>query len=77
MFIFLDETGADRREVLRRHTYSLRGKPAVAHRLLVRGQCLSSIAIMSIVGVLDVNLFLKVSMKKFTMILYVSESCLT
>ena len=29
MFIFLDETGTDRRDVLRRHAYSLRGKPAV------------------------------------------------
>ena len=27
MFIFLDETGTDRRDVLRRHAYSLRGKP--------------------------------------------------
>ena len=53
MFIFLDETGTDRRDVLRRHAYSLRGKPAVAHRLQVRGQRLSSIAIMSIAGVLD------------------------
>ena len=53
MFIFLDETGTDRRDVLRRHAYSLRGKPAMAQRLLVRGQRLSSIAIMSLAGVLD------------------------
>ena len=53
MFIFLDETGTDRRNVLRRYAYSWRGMPAVAHRLLVRGQRLSSIAIMSTSGLLD------------------------
>ena len=53
MFIFLDETGTDRRNVLRQYAYSWRGMPAVAHRLLVRGQRLSSIAIMSTSGVLD------------------------
>ena len=53
MFIFLDETGTDRRDALRRYAYSWRGKLARAHRLLVRGQHLSSIAIMSTNGVLD------------------------
>ena len=53
MFTFLDGTGTDRRNVLRRYAYSWRGMPAVAHRLLVRGQRLSSIAIMSTSGVLD------------------------
>ena len=28
MFIFIDETGADRRNLIRKHGYSLRGKPA-------------------------------------------------
>ena len=53
MFIFLDETGTDRRDALRRYAYSWRGLPALAHKLLVRGQRLSSIAIMSTSGVLD------------------------
>ena len=53
MFIFLDETGTDRRDALRRYAYSWRGLPALAHKLLVRGQYLSSIAIMSSSGVLD------------------------
>ena len=53
MFIFVDETGTDRRDMLRRYSYSWRGKPAVAHKLLVRGQRLSSIAMMSTMGVLD------------------------
>ena len=53
MFIFVDETGTDRRDTLRRYTYSWRGKPAVAYKLLVQGQRLSSIAIMSTMGLLD------------------------
>ena len=53
MFIFLDETGTDRRDALRRYAYSWRGLPALAHKLLVRGQHFSSIAIMSTSGVLD------------------------
>ena len=53
MFIFLDETGTDRRDALRRYAYSWRGLPALAHKLLVKGQYLSSIAIMSSSGVLD------------------------
>lgn len=28
MLIFLDETGTDRRDALRKYSYSLRGKPA-------------------------------------------------
>ena len=53
MFIFLDETGTDRREAMRRYAYNWRGKPAVTQRLLVRGHRLSAIAIMSTAGVLD------------------------
>ena len=53
MFIFLDETGTDRRDAICRYAYSWRGKPAVAQKLLVRGHHLSTIAIMSTVGVLD------------------------
>lgn len=53
MFIFLDETGTDRRDAMRKYSYSWRGRPAVAHKLLVRGQHLSSIAIMSNTGLLD------------------------
>ena len=55
MLIFLDETGCDRRDVLRRYAYSWRGKPAKAHRLLVRGEHISAIAFMSTRGVLDCN----------------------
>ena len=35
MFAFVDETGSDRRDSLRRNGYSLRGKPARFQKLLV------------------------------------------
>ena len=44
MLIFLDETGADRRNTLRKYGYSMRGKPAQKHTLLVRGERVSAIA---------------------------------
>ena len=53
MLIFLDETGSDRRDCIRKYGYSLRGKPLVSHRLLVRGQRISAIAFMSMNGMLD------------------------
>ena len=55
MFVFLDETGSDRRNALRRRGYSWRGKPAISHKLLVlvRGEHLSSIACISMQGVLE------------------------
>ena len=51
----MDETGCDRRDVLRRYDYSWRGKPAKAHRLLVHGEHISAVAFMSTRGVLDCN----------------------
>ena len=53
MLVFVDETGADRRNCLRRFEYSLRGKPAVSKKLLVRGQRVLAIAAMSTEGILD------------------------
>ena len=55
MFVFVDETGADRRNVLCKYGYSLRNKPAVDHALLVRGERISAIACMSVSGILDVK----------------------
>ena len=48
MLTFLDETGADWRNLLRKYGYSTRGKPAQKHTLLVRGEHVSGIAIISI-----------------------------
>jgi len=56
MFIFLDETGADRRNVLRRYGYSMRGRPIVNQQLLFRGCRISALAFISMCGLLDVKL---------------------
>ena len=51
MSIFLDETGADRRNCLGRFGYSIRGKP-ISHKILVQGQ-VNVLAAMSTSGILD------------------------
>jgi hypothetical protein len=56
MFIFLDETGGDRRNAVRKRGYSMRGIPLKKHTLLVRGERVSAIAIMSLSGILDVSI---------------------
>ena len=52
MFVFIDKTGADRRDSLRKYGYNLRGKPATKKSLLVRGQRVLAIACMSMDGIL-------------------------
>ena len=47
MFVFVDETGSDRRDSLHRYGYSLRGKPARIQKLLVRGKRVSAIGALS------------------------------
>jgi len=56
MLVFLDETGADRRSVLRKYGYSLRGIPPKHNTLLVRGEHVSGLAFMSVNGLLDVSI---------------------
>ena len=53
MFVFVDETGADHRNNLRKYGYSVHGKPAVNNTLLFRGERVSC---MSVYGVLDVKM---------------------
>ena len=53
MLIFLDETGTDRRDTFRKKGYSLRGKPAKSQRLLIRGEHVSAICLMSLEGILS------------------------
>ena len=55
MLVFLDETGADQRNLLRKYGYSMRGKPAQKQTLLVRGERVSAIANISVSGLLDVK----------------------
>ena len=53
MLIFLDETGADIRNSVRKRGYSLRG---IEHQaMLVRGERTSAVAMMSTKGILDIH----------------------
>lgn len=54
MLIWLDESGCDRRNYLRKYGYSVRGKPVTDLRLLVRGVRYSAIPIVSLDGIHDV-----------------------
>ena len=55
MLVFVDETGSDRRNLIRKYGYSIRGKPAKVPRFLTRGERISAIACMSASGLLDVK----------------------
>ena len=55
-FIWLDETGCDRRNTIRKYGYSIRGLPLSDHRLLVRGVRYTAIPVISMEGVHDVYL---------------------
>ena len=55
IFVFVDETGADHRNTLRKHGYSIRGIPPVNHSLHIRGERVSVIACMSVEGILYVK----------------------
>lgn len=52
MCVFVDESGTDNRDTLRKYGYSLRGKPAKAVSLFPRGKHLSALAAMCSEGVL-------------------------
>ena len=56
MFVFIDETGSDRRDHIRRFGYALRGEAPVYHRLLARGRRISTIAAISCDGLLECEL---------------------
>lgn len=56
MLVFLDETGTDMRDSLRRYGYSVRGKPIASHKLECRGKRVSAIVAMTATGVLDYRL---------------------
>ena len=53
MLVFVDESGADRRDSLRKFGYSLRGKRTRAQKLVARGRHVSAICAMSLSGVLE------------------------
>lgn len=56
MLLWLDESGCDRRNTIRKYGYSMRGIPLCDQRLLVRGIRYSAIPILSLEGVHDVYL---------------------
>ena len=57
MLVWVDETGCDKRDLLRKYGYSFCGQRAVCQKLLVRGKRVSAIAAMSWnEGILDVDL---------------------
>lgn len=56
MFVWIDETGCDKRNNMRRSGYSVRGIPPCDHRLLVRGTRYSAIPVMSMQGIHDVQI---------------------
>ena len=55
-FVWLDETGVDRRDGMRRMGYSIRGYAPVSQKLMGRGKRVSAIACMSVRGIEDVEL---------------------
>ena len=54
MLIWIDETGSDRRNSIRRYGYSLRGAPARVCQLRVGGKRVSAIPILTTRGIEDV-----------------------
>lgn len=56
MLVWLDETGTDARNTIRKYGYSLRGMPLCDQRLLVRGKRYTAIPIVSLEGIHDVYL---------------------
>jgi len=56
MLIFLDESGVYKRASQRKYGYSLRGKPPVCHKMVIRDERVSLIAFMSMAGVLDCHI---------------------
>ena len=52
VLVFVDETGCDRRDALRKYGYGLRGHREKSQKLLVRGERVSVIAAMTTNGVL-------------------------
>ena len=56
MLVFVDETGSDCRNTMRRYGYGLRGKPPRSCKLLVRGERISVISEMNNNGILAMKI---------------------
>ena len=56
LFVWVDETGCDRRNCIRKFGYAFRGATPVCHRILVRGQRISAVAAISTDGLIALDL---------------------
>ena len=56
MFVYVDETGSDKRSLLRKYGYAFKGSRAITEKPLVRGKRHSAIAAMCMDGVIDVQI---------------------
>ena len=56
MFIFVDETGTDKRSTLRKFGYSFKGTRPITEKQLIRGKRYSAIAAMCVDGIVDVHI---------------------
>ena len=56
-FVWVDETGADRRNFMRKYGYSLRGERATQHHFIVRGKRINAIAAISTVGLITYEFY--------------------
>lgn len=56
MFVWLDETGTDKRDQFRKYGYALRGVTPLYHRTLSRGERINAIAAMSSKGIVGLEL---------------------
>ena len=52
--LWIDETGCDRRNALRKYGYGIRGQPPQDHQLKLRGIRYSAVGILSVDGINDV-----------------------
>jgi len=53
MLVFIDETGTDTRDSLRKYEYSVRGRPAICQKLSFRGQRISAVVAITSTGILN------------------------
>ena len=57
VFVYVDETGSDRRDSMQKFGYGLRGTLCKAHKLTLRGTHVSAVSAISTCGVLNCHLF--------------------
>ena len=56
MFVWVDETGSDARDHVRKFGYAIRGMTPTSHRILARGKRVNAIAALSSTGVVVVDM---------------------